>query len=224
MARRTSVNNIFTRRPTAANPNVCARRAWVGGFEDELNKNLNNNDATQFPKDDSVDSNMALLKYRIARNKAIGPGIQPNQTPPKDVHIILFYPESEDEGVHTIEFPKGSGNNVILGFEDLKECMEFSRLLEQEETNLFVEPEPRQIHLKSLEAYCATTLGGDVQVQVVPRGTHLVPPSGTVEELSHTPKQYEEHHKQTTELERIFDLDLVDDKYDDSFDSVGAWE
>ena len=153
-----------------------------------------------------------------------GPGIQPNQTPPKDVHIILFYPESEDEGVHTIEFPKGSGNNVILGFEDLKECMEFSRLLEQEEKNLFVEPEPRQIHLKSLEAYCATTLGGDVQVQVVPRGTHLVPPSGTVEELSHTPKQYEEHHQQTTELERIFDLDLVDDKYDDSFDSVGAWE
>jgi hypothetical protein len=145
--------------------------------------------------------------------------MQPNQAPPKDVHIILFYPESEHEGVHTIEFPKGSGHNVILGFEDLKECVEFSNLLAKEEENLFVEPAPRQIHLQSLEAYCATTLGGDVQVQVVPGGTHLVPPTGTVEELNHNPTVIEEHEQQTSDLERMFELDV-----DSRSRSEGQWE
>lgn len=204
------------------------RRAWIGR-EDENSWNQQNHFGTNGgsneamkPFDDSVDENLELLKYRIARNRALGPGVQANEAAPKDVHIILFYPESEHEGVHTIEFPKGSGYNVILGFEDLEECVEFSRLLAQEEENLFVEPAPRQIHLQSLEAYCATTLGGDVQVQVVPKGTNLVPPSGTVEELNHNPMHLEEYERNASELERLFEMDVVPSRQRD--EAIGAWE
>lgn len=40
-----------------------------------------------------------------------------NDVQPESVYVIVFNPDIPDEqGVHTIEFPKGSGNNVILAF------------------------------------------------------------------------------------------------------------
>jgi len=36
---------------------------------------------------------------------------------PESVHIILFKPGTEQQHVHTLEFPVGSGNNMILAFE-----------------------------------------------------------------------------------------------------------
>ena len=48
---------------------------------------------------------------------------------PADVHIVLFKPDTDDEGVHTIEYPKGSGRNVILAFESAKECATFVSIL-----------------------------------------------------------------------------------------------
>ena len=50
-------------------------------------------------------------------------------TRPEDVHIILFKPDTEEEGVHTIEYPKGSGTNVILAFESKEECTRFAATL-----------------------------------------------------------------------------------------------
>jgi len=190
------------------------------------------NEALHHQERETVDHDMELLKYRIARNKALGPGMKPNEAPPKEVHIILFYPESENEGVHTIEFPKGSGNNVILGFEDLKECMNFSALLKDEQ---FYEPTPRNINLESLEAYCETI---GVQVQVVPRGTNLVPPSGTVEELNHTPTldQKQAHLEQLFALDVAFEDELLENEgilfrrwqesqaKEQSVAELGAWE
>jgi hypothetical protein len=51
---------------------------------------------------------------------------------PDDVHIILFNPDTPNEGVHTIEYPKGSGKNIILAFESKKECVKFSNLLREQ--------------------------------------------------------------------------------------------
>jgi len=56
---------------------------------------------------------------------------------PDEVHIILFNPDTEQEGVHTIEFPKGSGNNVILAFENAEACDMFSKMLKDQ---LFMDP------------------------------------------------------------------------------------
>ena len=48
---------------------------------------------------------------------------------PQSVHIILFLPETPEQHVHTIEIPKGSGNNVLLAFEDEGECHMFAEML-----------------------------------------------------------------------------------------------
>lgn len=52
---------------------------------------------------------------------------------PVDVHIILFNPETDNEGMHTIEYPKGSGRNVILAFESKQECDAFAGQLKDQQ-------------------------------------------------------------------------------------------
>ena len=48
---------------------------------------------------------------------------------PESVHIILFHPDTPKQHVHTLEFPKESGNNIILAFEDEHDCGRFARML-----------------------------------------------------------------------------------------------
>lgn len=128
--------------------------------------------------------------------------------PPYQVHVILFNPHSDDEGMHTIEYPKGSGNNVILAFEDQNDCNLFSEHLKAQQFHdptvrccrivdlLFVIhsvltlshshilAQPQKLKLKTLQAYCES-LG--VFVQVVPKGTKLIPPSQNVQHFGHDP-------------------------------------
>lgn len=59
---------------------------------------------------------------------------------PNNVHIILFKPDTEDEGVHTIEYPMGSENNVILAFECSHECDTFAAALKSQQ---FFDPSVR---------------------------------------------------------------------------------
>jgi hypothetical protein len=56
---------------------------------------------------------------------------------PDSVHIILFNPDTPNQNVHTLEVPKGSGNNMILAFEDGGDCGVFAQLLREME---FVDP------------------------------------------------------------------------------------
>ena len=83
------------------------------------------------------DEFMENLQMQIAKFKIFGPGIE-DKPKPKDVFIILFQPDTDDEGVHTVEFPKGSRNNVILAFESMKECEVFADILKSQE---FFEPQ-----------------------------------------------------------------------------------
>jgi len=77
-------------------------------------------------------ADMEILRYRIARNKELGPGLEGCIQRPENVFIILFYPDTPDEGAHTIEFPKGSGNNLLLAFECEMECNRFAAFLEDQ--------------------------------------------------------------------------------------------
>lgn len=52
---------------------------------------------------------------------------------PEFVHIILFSVGTSREGAHSIEFPQGSGNNVLLAFEDELECGEFIEGLKEQD-------------------------------------------------------------------------------------------
>ena len=56
---------------------------------------------------------------------------------PESVHIILFNPDTPNQNVHTLEIPKGSGNNMILAFEDGADCGMFAQSLRELE---FVDP------------------------------------------------------------------------------------
>lgn len=86
------------------------------------------------------------------------------------VHIILFDEGLQTEGVHTIEFPKQSGSNVILAFESFEDSKHFAKKLGSQMNSL---PVPRKIAGKNLNSYAAC-LG--MAVQVVPAGMNLKPP------------------------------------------------
>lgn len=101
---------------------------------------------------------------------------------PTQVYVILFQPETVEEGVHTIEYPKGSGSNVILAFSSLDECAKFAAALKEQE---FFDPTPQEFLLDALEVSCEA-LG--VFVQVVPKGMDLLPPRETAKVLgAHNP-------------------------------------
>ena len=51
---------------------------------------------------------------------------------PDSVHIILFHPDTPKQHVHTIEYPVGSGENMILAFESSSDCIRFARMLQQD--------------------------------------------------------------------------------------------
>lgn len=51
---------------------------------------------------------------------------------PDQVYIILFLAGTSEQGAHTIEYPKGSGNNVMLAFESEKACHKFAASLKEQ--------------------------------------------------------------------------------------------
>jgi len=166
---------------------------------------------------------MEDLQMRIKKLQIFGPGME-DKPKPNDVFIILFQPDTDNEGVHTIEFPKNSGQNVILAFESLTECQLFSDTLRNQ---LFYKPEPTEILLQDLEEYC-DPLG--VEVQVVPRGTSITPPSDVVDNLDYDPN----FTLAKDALEDIFQLESQPDERYDPFtsydiyfsddDDIGSWQ
>mmetsp|Transcript_45969 Transcript_45969/g.53788 ORF Transcript_45969/g.53788 Transcript_45969/m.53788 type:complete len:245 (+) Transcript_45969:86-820(+) len=126
------------------------------------------------------------------------------------VSIILFSKDTDDEGVHTIEYPVGSGKNILLAFESFDECSNYAHMLKDME---FFDPQPSRVELLGLETYC-DQLG--VPVKIVPIGFHLTPPTSVVEELSKNPELGNEKNM----LEELFTVEDV--SADDDFSS--AWE
>lgn len=138
---------------------------------------------------------------------------------PEDVHIILFNPDTDREGVHTLEFPKGSGNNMILAFESKEECEQFSATLRDQK---FFDPTPQEMKLEFLEEYCKQI---GVEVQVVPKGMKLKPPTENVLNLGLNPNLEEEMKMldylfQISGSESSIEAESVDGE--DAGD--GAWE
>ena len=145
-----------------------------------------------------------FIKIQAAENMK-----QRTKPRPKDVHIVLFYPDTDDEGVHTVEIPAGSHRHVILAFESAQECKNFSEVLRSQD---FFDPTPEQMDLEALEEYCGV-LG--VKVQVVPEGTNLKPPKLNAKELNHNPEVSANRAK----LERLYE------KADETSEfTPGAWE
>ena len=87
--------------------------------------------------------------------------------------------------------------------------------------------QPIEMDVASLEEYCAE-MGGAVQVQCVPQGFDLMPPTIRVEELDNNPDLREDKEK----VQKMFELELtkeeidvallLEDEKDDA--SSSAWE
>ena len=105
---------------------------------DNINDRSNENE-------DSISLDMNILQQRMDRQqnqyaKLImeqSRYIEQETNFPESVHIILFNPDTPNQNVHTLEIPKGSGNNMILAFEDGADCGLFAQSLRELE---FVDP------------------------------------------------------------------------------------
>ncbi|KAK1736833.1 hypothetical protein QTG54_012278 [Skeletonema marinoi] len=89
---------------------------------------------------------------------------------PESVHIILFNPETPNQNIHTLEIPKGSGNDMILAFEDGADCGMFAQNLRELE---FVDPSPSETMFEPFAEFCESM---SIPVLVVPAGFDLSPP------------------------------------------------
>lgn len=176
--------------------------SYSGNNEDENNSEENDDDNDFNLNDDTANSVTSYGDILDDKSKI---------DKPEDVYIILFNPDAENEGVHTIEFPKGSGNNFILAFESEIECYHFCSLLKKQQ---FFDPKVQQMKFEPLEEYCKT-LG--VSVQPIPKGMDIKPPTDTVDELDLNPNR----DKEVSFLDYLYERSSSSAS---ESSSDGAWE
>lgn len=173
---------------------------------------------------------------------------------PTMAHIVLFNPGTDREGVHTIEFPKGSGNNLILAFESRTECEQFSALLKDQNffdpsvsttrPNLFMPKDFYSLRLMlcifftniifeftqpqemDLESLEEYCDQIGVKIQVIPKGMNIVPPQETTDNLGLNPNL----EKEMAMLNYLFHLSTESNDEDENGRNIqnlgesGAWE
>ena len=87
---------------------------------------------------------------------------------PEIVYIMMYNPGTPEEGVHTTEYPKGSGQDVMLAFESLEECVAFSNLI-RDDKSVPLEPIPTPTPLQQMEM-AVQSMGG-LTIKIVPTET-----------------------------------------------------
>jgi len=144
---------------------------------------------------------MDELRHRIDEEYASyipieGAATKIREQKPDEVYIVVIQAGTINQGAHTIEYPKGSGNNVVLAFESWEACQNFASLLEEQQ---FVDPEPQHYRLDEVEDFFASV---GVTVQCVPDGVDLKPPSQNVPKFGHDPSLC----KTKKQLEWLFEM------------------
>lgn len=100
----------------------------------------------------------------------------------EECYCIMFNPNSDSEGIHTIEVPPSSGRNFLLAFEAKEDCVRFSLVLRAQG---FFEPVAEKIVFTDVKSFCSNT---DVNYLVVPKGTRLSPPVVNKEDVDFVPE------------------------------------
>lgn len=188
-------------------------------------ENENENKESSFDEELDLDDLMDQLDQskEDSYSKLFASDEWTTRSKPNQAHVIIFKQDTPDEGVHSIEYPLGSGKNFILAFESSVDCNTFVGALQDME---FFDPSPIEMEVAGLEEYCAE-MGGMVQVQCVPKGFDLLPPSVRVDELDHNPDLREDKQK----VEKLFELELTkeeirealeEDDDDDDDDGAGS--
>jgi hypothetical protein len=88
-----------------------------------------------------------------------------NPSRPEIVYLLVYNPGTDQEGVHTTDYPKdGSGSEVVLAFEELDDCISFANVLKAN-PSFPLEPIPTPAPLQQMEPAMA---GMGLSVMVVP--------------------------------------------------------
>mmetsp|Transcript_4469 Transcript_4469/g.9013 ORF Transcript_4469/g.9013 Transcript_4469/m.9013 type:complete len:259 (-) Transcript_4469:113-889(-) len=101
----------------------------------------------------------------------------------QECYCILFNPNSDSEGIHTIEVPPNSGRNFLLAFEAKEDCVRFSLVLRAQG---FFEPVAEKVNFDDVKSFCST---GEVNYLVVPKGTRLSPPVVNKDSVDFLPEE-----------------------------------
>jgi len=73
---------------------------------------------------------------------------------PDVVHIIMYNPSTPQEGIHTVQYPRGSENELLLAFESLDDCVTFARTIRDDGTVMDGEPVPTPTSMVQIERAC----------------------------------------------------------------------
>lgn len=170
-------------------------------------------------------------------------------TKTKALYIIAF---EEQQGVHTVEYPKGSGNNVVLAFESRSAACKFAADLKEQQ---FFDPTVRcycivaasPLLIASRGSLLLTLLFSElrfcflmqpqkvnlqflesfceklgVYAQLVPKDVNVIPPQQNVKHLGHKNLREEQQ-----ELEYVFDMADGAEFEEDGIlvgDATGGWD
>ncbi len=103
------------------------------------------------------------------------------------VYAVLFNVGSQEEGIHSIELPAGSGYNTVLGFVTRSDCVRFCLVLEAQG---FGTPVAAVVDMKDLVSF--TSCDSKVSLLMVPPNTPVTPPSDNKAEVDYSPtEEYE---------------------------------
>jgi hypothetical protein len=80
------------------------------------------------------------------------------------VYTIVYNPGTPQEGIHTMKYPRGSENDVLLAFEGMADCVIFARAI-KEDPALDQEPIPTPTSREMIEQAC---YGMGIQMAFVP--------------------------------------------------------
>eukprot|EP00585_Thalassiosira_rotula_P006814 CAMPEP_0196142910 /NCGR_PEP_ID=MMETSP0910-20130528/12511_1 /TAXON_ID=49265 /ORGANISM="Thalassiosira rotula, Strain GSO102" /LENGTH=196 /DNA_ID=CAMNT_0041404287 /DNA_START=185 /DNA_END=775 /DNA_ORIENTATION=- len=161
---------------------------------------------------------MEQSKYSDDNYDDEGGGGEPQRTIPESVHIILFHPGTEKQNVHTIEFPQGSGNNLILAFESGGDCVEFARMLQDLE---FAGPSPEETMFEPFAQYCEMS---GLSLMIVPKGFDLTPPQMNADDDDYDDDD-DGNVEEDDDIRPIVEDNLAakNDDEDVLFDDLDAW-
>ena len=73
---------------------------------------------------------------------------------PASVHIIVYNPNTDLEGVHITEFPRGSGEQALLAFESASECDHFADVIMVGQPGNLADPVPTEYTVDQMIQYC----------------------------------------------------------------------
>lgn len=95
----------------------------------------------------------------------------PLATKPDVCYIIMYNPSTPQEGIHTMTYPRGSEDDLLLAFESLDDCVAFAQIIREDASVQYGEPVPTPTSMLQIESACQRM---DLPLAIVPASSSSV--------------------------------------------------